>query len=159
VQISKRCEYGLRAMIDLGVAERRGRSHVGVPELARHERISPKYLEQILTRLRTAGYLDARRGRAGGYGLARPPRTIVMGDLVRLLEGPLAPIRCVSETAYERCSCPDEAHCGLRLLMGDVRAAVSRVLDRHTLADAVTVTLRSLRRDGEPIPFAPQEAS
>ena len=68
--------------------------------------------------------------------------------------GPLAPLACVSQTAYERCSCPDEAHCGLRMLMLDVRNAIANILDRYTLAQTVEVTLRKLRRDGAPVPFA-----
>jgi DNA-binding IscR family transcriptional regulator len=72
---------------------------------------------------------------------------------VRLLDGPLAPIRCVSVNAYERCSCPDEDHCGLRMLMLDVRQAVGDVLDRNTLADVVKITLRKIRRDHVRIPF------
>jgi hypothetical protein len=79
---------------------------------------------------------------------------IVMGGVVRLIDGPLAPIRCVSQTAYARCSCPDEDHCGLRILMEDVRSAVAGVLDRHTLADVVGITLRKIRRDGATPPFA-----
>jgi DNA-binding IscR family transcriptional regulator len=78
---------------------------------------------------------------------------IRMGDVVRLIDGPLAPIRCVSKSAYERCSCPDEDHCGLRLLMEDVRAAISGILDRYSLADVVNVTLRKIRRDGIVVPF------
>ena len=69
------------------------------------------------------------------------------GQVVRLIDGPLAPIACVSQTAYARCTCPDEAHCGLRMLMLDVRNAIANVLDRYTLADIVEVTLRKLRRD------------
>jgi hypothetical protein len=70
------------------------------------------------------------------------------------LEGPLAPIGCVSQTAYEKCTCPDEEHCGLRMLMLDVRNAIAGILDRYTLADVVEVTLRKLRRDGLPLPFS-----
>ena len=76
-----------------------------------------------------------------------------MGKVIRLIDGPLAPISCVSVTAYERCSCPDEDHCGLRMLMLDVRNAIARILDRYVLADVVGITLRKMRRDGVPIPF------
>ena len=77
-----------------------------------------------------------------------------MGDMVRLLDGMLAPIPCASESFYQKCTCADEDHCGLRMLMIDVRNAVSNILDRYTLGDVVEVTLRKLRRDGLPIPFA-----
>jgi hypothetical protein len=73
--------------------------------------------------------------------------------VIRLIDGPLAPISCVSVTAYERCSCPDEAHCGLRMLMLDVRNAIARILDRYVLGDVVEITLRKMRRDGVTIPF------
>ena len=78
---------------------------------------------------------------------------IFIGDVVRLIDGPLAPIRCASVTAYKKCSCPDEAHCGLRLLMVDVRNAIANILDRYSLADIVEVTLRKIRRDKAPLPF------
>jgi DNA-binding IscR family transcriptional regulator len=78
---------------------------------------------------------------------------IKFGTVIRLIDGPLAPIPCVSETAYERCTCPDEAHCGLRMLMLDVRTAITKVLDRYTLADIVEITLRKMRRDKVSPPF------
>jgi Iron-dependent Transcriptional regulator len=70
-----------------------------------------------------------------------------------VIDGPLAPISCVSQTAYERCGCPDEEHCGLRMLMLDVRSAIANILDRYTLADVVEVTLRKLRKNKMPLPF------
>lgn len=153
MQLSKRCEYGLRALIDLGIAREQGRPWVRASELSAHERIPVPFLEQILLQLRKAGYVEGRRGKNGGYGLAKAMKDIGMGDVVRLFEGRLAPIACVSRVAYERCSCPDEEHCGLRLLMTDVRTAVTSVLDRHTLADVVGVTLRKMRRDRTRLPF------
>lgn len=103
--------------------------------------------------LKAAGYLDSKRGQLGGYWLKLPMDQIKIGDLVRRIEGPLAPITCVSQNFYKRCSCPDEEHCGLRMLMLDVRNAISEILDRYTLAQVVEVTLRKLRRDGLTIPF------
>ncbi len=153
MSLSKRCEYGLRALIDLGIARELGIALVPLTALSAEERMPESFLEQILIRLREAGLVSARRGKRGGYALARPAGGIRMGDAVRVLEGPLAPIACVSVTAYRRCSCPDEAHCGLRLLMLDVRSAISSVLDRHTLADVVELTLRRYRRDGVEPPF------
>jgi hypothetical protein len=77
-----------------------------------------------------------------------------IGEIVRLIDGPLAPIGCVSQSAYEPCNCPDEAHCGLRMLMLDVRNAIAAILDRYTLADVVEVTTRKLVASGRPLPFS-----
>jgi Rrf2 family protein len=160
MRLTKRGEYGLRAMIDLGIAQEIGRPLLQIAELAEKENIPIKFLEQILVELKGAGYLDSKRGKKGGYFLKKPMDTIKIGDVVRHMEGPLAPIPCVSQNFYERCSCPDEAHCGLRILMLDVRNAISNILDRYTLAQTVEVTLRKIRRDGAPLPFAkPRKAS
>lgn len=153
MRLTKRGEYGLRAMIDLGIAQEVGRPMLQIAELAKKENIPIKFLEQILVELKEAGYLDSKRGKKGGYFLKKPMDTIKIGDVVRGMEGPLAPIPCVSQNFYERCSCPDEVHCGLRILMLDVRNAIANILDRYTLAQTVEVTLRKFRRDGVPIPF------
>jgi Rrf2 family protein len=153
VKLSKRGEYALRALIDFGVAQAIGRPLLQVSELASKEGLPIKFLEQILMQLKAAGYLESRRGKHGGYMLARPPENICIGQVARLIDGPLAPIACVSQTAYERCTCPDEEHCGLRMLMLDVRNAISNVLDRFTLADVVEVTMRKLRKDKVSHPF------
>lgn len=154
MKLTKRGEYALRALIDLGIAQEAGRPMIQIGELAKRERIPIKFLEQILVELKEAGYLDSKRGQQGGYWLKTPMNSIKIGDLVRRIEGPLAPISCASQTAYARCSCPDEEHCGLRMLMLDVRNAISDILDRYTLAQVVEVTLRKIRRNGVPIPFA-----
>lgn len=153
MKLSKRGEYALRALIDFGIAQELGRPLLKIAELVAKERLPVKFLEQILTQLRRGGYIGTKRGKAGGYFLARPAREISLGKVIRLIDGPLAPISCVSVTAYERCSCPDEDHCGLRMLMLDVRNAIARILDRYVLADVVGITLRKMRRDGVPIPF------
>jgi Rrf2 family protein len=154
VKVSKRGEYALRALIDFGLAEALGRPLLQVSELASKEDLPVKFLEQILMQLKAAGYLESRRGKHGGYLLARPPENICIGQVIRLIDGPLAPISCVSHTAYERCSCPDEEHCGLRMLMLDVRNAIANILDRYTLADVVEVTVRKLRKNKMPLPFS-----
>ncbi len=153
MKLSKRGEYALRALIDFGIAHELGRPMLKIGELVEKERLPVKFLEQILTQLRGAGYIETKRGKAGGYFLAKPAREISLGKVIRLIDGPLAPISCVSVTAYEPCSCPDEAHCGLRMLMLDVRNAIARILDRYVLADVVGITLRKMRRDGVAIPF------
>ena len=124
MKISKRGEYALRALIDLGIASELGWPMLQVSELATKEKLPIKFLEQIFTQLKTAGYVESRRGKFGGYSLARPMKRIKFGEVIRMIDGPLAPIRCVSQTSYARCSCPDENHCGLRILMFDVRNAI-----------------------------------
>ena len=155
MKLSKRSEYALRALIDLGIASELGWPMLQASQLAAKERLPIKFLEQIFTQLKTAGYVKSKRGKLGGYSLARRMDQIQFGAVIRLIDGPLAPIRCVSQTAYARCSCPDEAHCGLRMLMLDVRNAIARLLDRYTLADIVQITLRKLRRDKVTPPFLP----
>ncbi len=154
MRLSKRGEYALRALIDLGIAHELGRPMLQVTELATKEKLPVKFLEQILTQLKAGGYVETKRGKLGGYSLSKPMTQIKFGAVIRLIDGPLAPIPCVSRTAYERCSCPDEAHCGLRMLMFDVRNAIARVLDRYTLATIVEITLRKMRRDKVIVPFA-----
>jgi Rrf2 family protein len=154
MQLTKKGEYALRMLIRLGVARRMGRDVVSVSTLAESEKLPFKFLEQILGLLRQEGYVESRRGKQGGAMLARPMEQIKIGDVVRLIDGRLAPIGCASETDYEKCTCPDETHCGLRMLMIDVRNAISRILDRYTLADVVAVTIRKMERDGVVVPFA-----
>ena len=153
MKLSKRGEYALRALIDLGIASELGWPMLQVSELATKEKLPIKFLEQIFTQLKAAGYVNSRRGKFGGYSLGRPMNRIKFGAVIRLIDGPLAPIRCVSATSYARCSCPDEAHCGLRMLMLDVRNAIAKLLDRYTLADIVDITLRKYRRDKVTPPF------
>src|SRR5215472_7677026 len=153
MKLSKRGEYALRALIDLGIASELGWPMLQISELASKEKLPIKFLEQIFTQLKSAGYVASRRGKFGGYSLARPMTQIKFGAVIRLIDGPLAPIRCVSKMSYARCSCPDEIHCGLRMLMFDVRNAISTILDRYSLADIVEITLRKYRRDKITPPF------
>lgn len=154
MQISKRCEYALRTLIDLGLASHVGREFVSSTELAAKERIPKQFLEQILYQLGALELVSSKRGTKGGYALSPGARAMRVSNLVRQIDGPLAPIRCVSEMAYRPCTCPDEQHCGLRMLMADVRNAVLSVMDAHTLADVIDVTFRSLKRDRIALPFA-----
>jgi Rrf2 family protein len=147
MRLSKRGEYALRALIDIGIASELGRPMLQVSELAAKEKLPVKFLEQILTQLKAAGYVKSKRGKLGGYSLAKRMDRIRFGSVIRLIDGPLAPIPCVSQTSYVRCTCPDEVHCGLRMLMLDVRNAIAKILDRYTLAEIVEITLRKLRRD------------
>lgn len=156
MHLSKKAEYALRATIHLGIAHELGLATVAGADLAEANRLPLKFIERILQELREAGIVETRRGKFGGYTLAKAPESIGIGDLVRLMDGRLAPICCASETAYQRCTCPDEAHCGLRMLMIDVRNAIANILDRYTIAQVVEVTLRKMRRDGIEPPFASQ---
>jgi Rrf2 family protein len=154
MRLSKKGEYALRALIDLGIAAEVGRDLLQVKELADSEQLPVRFLEQIMVDLRAGGFVESRRGKFGGYRLAKKASDIVIGEVVRMIDGPLAPIGCVSQSAYVSCSCPDEEHCGLRMLMTDVRNAISNIMDRYTLAEVVEVTLRKMRRDGVALPFS-----
>lgn len=160
VKLTKRGEYALRTLIRLGVLQRLGTPIVSVSRLAESERIPAKFLENILAELKAEGYVEGIRGKAGGTRLSCNLDTTKMGELVRFLEGKLAPIGCASETAYEPCSCPDADHCGLRMLMIDVRNAIAGILDRYSLGDVVTVTMRKMERDGlVPAAAAPRKTA
>ena len=136
MRLSKRGEYGLRAMMALAAPGPDGNSPIlQIREIAEQEQMPGKFLEQILLALKNAGLLHSKMGVGGGYHLARPAADISLGQIVRVLDGPLAPVKCVSQMAYEPCGCPDEETCGLRLVMGDVRNAISEVLDGTSLAD------------------------
>jgi Rrf2 family protein len=140
MRLSKRGEYGLRAMIMLA-----GNPHSDsqlpillIKEIAEQEKIPIKFLEQILLSLKNIGLLHSKMGVGGGYYLAKPPGEITLGQIIRVLDGPIAPIRCVSQIAYETCGCPDEETCGLRMVMFDVRTAMVDILDHTSLLDVAT---------------------
>lgn len=136
MRLSKRGEYGLRAMIVLAENASSGDSPMTqIKDIAEREQIPVKFLEGILLTLKNAGLLHSKMGVGGGYYLARPPKDITLGQIFRVLDGPVAPIKCVSQMAYEPCGCPDEQTCGLRLVMGDVRNAIADILDNTSLAD------------------------
>jgi Rrf2 family protein len=149
MRLSKRGEYGLRAMIDLATWDH-GSTAVQIKDIAEREQIPPKFLEQILLTLKNAGLLHSKMGVGGGYYLAKAADQISLGNIVRILDGPLAPVRCVSQMAYEPCGCPDEDTCGLRLVMSDVRNAIADILDGTTLADVTQrVDAARLLRTGD----------
>ena len=158
MHLSKKSEYALRATINLGIAAEVGRVTVSGAELAEANRLPLKFIERILQELREAGIVETHRGKFGGYALAKPAGEIGVGQLIRLIDGRLAPICCASENAYQPCTCPDEDHCGLRMVMIDVRNAIANILDRYTIAQVVEVTLRKMRRDGIVPPFSPADA-
>ncbi|MBC8126203.1 MAG: Rrf2 family transcriptional regulator [Gloeobacteraceae cyanobacterium ES-bin-144] len=153
MHLSKKAEYAIRATIHLGIAAEVGRTTISGAELAETNRLPLKFVERILQELREAGIVETHRGKFGGYALAKPASEIGIGQLVRLMDGRLAPICCASENAYQSCSCPDEDHCGLRMIMIDVRNAIANILDRYSIAQVVEVTMRKMRRDGIAPPF------
>ncbi|MCK6479295.1 MAG: Rrf2 family transcriptional regulator [Planctomycetes bacterium] len=134
--LSRKTKYALKALVVL--ARRREEGPLPVAAIARADRIPRSFLENILLELKSAGFVASTRGRAGGWALARSPAAIRIGHVVRAVEGPLAPLPCVSRTAYRPCAdCRDEEACEVRFLMKRVRDETARILDGTTLEDAV----------------------
>ena len=117
MRISKKGEYALRAMIYLSLNYKK--DFVQIQKISEKEKIPEKFLEQILLELKKAGFLQSRRGIGGGYGLIKPPNEITLAQVIRIIDGPLAPLSCVSKWAH--ISCPEEKNCGLYRVMLDVR--------------------------------------
>jgi Rrf2 family protein len=131
--LTRKSKYGLKALLVL--AEEADRGPMLISELADRQRLPKKFLEAILLELKRAGLLHSKKGKGGGYVLGRKPTEITVGQVIRVLEGPLALTPCVSQTAYRRCDeCVDEKACGVRLAMKEVRDATARILDNTTLA-------------------------
>ncbi len=134
--LSKKTKYGLQALLYLAQKYKHG--SVLISDLAKEERIPKKFLEAILLDLKNHGLLHSKKGKGGGYVLGRNPSEISFGQVIRILEGPLAPVSCVSQSAYRRCEeCQDETICGIRMVMKDVREAMANILDKTTLADVI----------------------
>jgi Rrf2 family protein len=133
MKLSLRGEYALRALVVLG--QNYGPEVVRIQTISDQQNIPKRFLEQILNDLRTARLVESKRGVAGGYRLALPPEKIHLSTVVRHIEGALAPISCVSERFYEKCTCPDENTCGIRSVMKDVREAILKILENTTVAD------------------------
>jgi Rrf2 family protein len=132
MRLSRRSEYGLRALIDL---VRHGDTRpISLAALAERNNLPPKFLEQIMATLKRGGIVRTTLGSHGGYEIAEEPGRVSVGRVIRLLDGALAPLGCVSLRYYEPCSCPDEATCALRDVMLDVRDNMLDILDRETLA-------------------------
>lgn len=138
--LSKQSKYGLRALIFLA-RQSHGRP-VLISEIAQREKIPRKFLERILLDLKKRGVLQSRMGKGGGYKLARQPEQITVSEIVRITDGPLAPVPCVSQTAYAKCTdCNDEALCSIRVVMKEVRDEIARILDHTSLADMLAKQL------------------
>lgn len=131
--LTKKAKYGLKAMVHL--AELPAGEGVSIGDIAEANALPRKFLEAILLDLRNAGFVRSRKGRGGGYTLARAPETIRVGDVIRALDGPLAPIPCASRTAYVACDdCTDLEACTVRRIMQNVRDAMADILDHTSLA-------------------------
>lgn len=134
--LSKKTKYGLKALTYL--ASQEDRNPVQISEIAKHENISQKFLESILLTLRKTGILGSKKGKGGGYYLIKEPLDIQMTSVMRVLEGPIAMIPCVSLNFYEKCDdCPDEATCSVHKLMIQVRDSALEVYRNTTLADLI----------------------
>lgn len=130
--LSKKAKYGIRALLYL--AERRGQGPVMIKDIAASERIPKKFLEAILVDLKSGGILRSRAGRSGGYELLRPAEDVNLGQVIRIMDGPLAPIPCVSQMAYAPCDdCTDERTCLIRFVMKEVRDSTAKILENKTL--------------------------
>ncbi len=136
--LSKKAKYGLQAIIFLAKEDRKKKGPIPIAELAKHDKIPKKFLEIILLELRKQGILHSKMGVNGGYSLGRPADLISIGQVVRVLDGPLAAVSCVSKTAYRKCDeCKNEKSCEIRKIMKQVRDSTARILDGTTLADAL----------------------
>jgi Rrf2 family protein len=141
--LAKRSKYAIKAL--LALTDHEPGEPVRIVDLAHEEQIPPKFLELILLGLKNQGILQSRKGKGGGYLLARDPADIYLGQIVRMFDGPLAPVPCASQTAYVACAdCPNEAVCGVHLAMKAVRDATAKVLDGTSIA--------SLRRQMADVP-------
>src|SRR5881409_3204804 len=133
MKLSLRGEYTLRALLVLG-QNYSSQPVLRIQTISRLQNIPKRFLEQILNELKSAGIVESRRGVAGGYRLRMAPEQVTLAEVIRYIEGPLAPVSCVSERFYERCTCPDEPNCGIRSVMKDVREAIVKILESVTLA-------------------------
>ena len=138
--LSKKTKYGLKALTYM--AKKEGKSPVLISEIAEQENISKKFLEIILLQLKNSGFLGSKKGKGGGYYLIRDPEKITVASLIRVLEGPIAMLPCVSLNFYEKCDdCKNEEACSLSRLMIEVRDSTLKVLENKTLADLTRSTL------------------
>ncbi len=131
MRISKKAEYALRALVAIARQPRSWSIH----ELSAQEKIPIKFLEQILLALRHEGMLSSKRGVGGGYTLLRAPGEITLREVLRILDGPVAPVPCAAEQPTERCTCPDPRTCPLRLMMIELRSDITHLLEARTIED------------------------
>jgi len=136
--LSKKVKYAIKALIVLARAHGQERGTLQVAEIAEQSNAPKKFLEQILQELKNAGILKSRKGQNGGYYLLRKPEELTLTQIIRLIDGPIAPISCVSLNYYERCEdCPEEEVCGLRHVMIKVRDTNLQVYNNTTVSDLI----------------------
>jgi len=135
MKITKKGEYAMRALVDLALNYKKGMRQI--QDIVREESIPGKFLEQILVILKNAGFIQSKRGIGGGYFLSKSPGEISLGEVIRLIDGPLAPLECVNA---QHLNCSKEITCGIRSVMLDVANATAEILDRVTLTDVCNKT-------------------
>ena len=137
--LSKKAKYGIRAV--LALAKNHEKGPMRIADLAENEAIPKKFLEFILLELRNSGILHSLKGKGGGYVLGRELNAISMGEIIRVLDGPLAPVPCVSETAYRKCEdCLDERTGSIRVVMKSVRDSIAEILDGTSLNSLLKIS-------------------
>jgi Rrf2 family protein len=154
MKLSLRGEYALRALVVLGLNYHgTDEAVVRIQTISDQQNIPKRFLEQILNDLRTAGMVESKRGLTGGYRLKRDPNEITLAEVIRHIEGPLAPVSCVSEYYYEKCSCPDESTCPIRSIMKDVRDKIAKTLESMTVSHLCERARTLKATQSEPLDF------
>jgi Rrf2 family protein len=133
MKLSLRGEYAMRALVVLG--ENYSDAVIPTQSIATQQNIPKRFLEQILNDLKSGGFVESRRGVSGGHRLAKAPGLITLAEVLRHIEGAIAPVSCVSENFYKACTCPDESTCAIRSVMKDVREAIVKVVEHVTISD------------------------
>jgi Rrf2 family cysteine metabolism transcriptional repressor len=151
MRLSLRGEYAVRALLVLGLNYEQ--PVVRIQTISDQQNIPKRFLEQILNDLKSGGMVQSKRGVGGGYRLARPPEQITLASVVRHIEGALAPVSCVSEKFYEKCSCPDESRCAIRSVMKEVRDAIVEIVERVTIAELCQRARKLQEQPLDPVDF------
>jgi Rrf2 family cysteine metabolism transcriptional repressor len=131
--LSNRAKYATRALVEL--TKHYDKGPVSIQEIGDRQNIPVKFLEQILFTLKMVGFVRSKKGPGGGYYLAKPPKEVILGQVVRALDGPIAPISCVSVYGYQECGCPNPETCGLKEVFREARDAIAGVLDSTSFED------------------------
>jgi Rrf2 family protein len=149
--LSSRTQYALRALLDLCAHQDEG--PVLIQDIAARQNIPLKYLQQILAAMREEGFVKSRKGPGGGYYLAVKPEALMLGSVIRKIDGPLAPVSCVSKTAYDECGCPDPETCPLKTTFGQARDAIAEVYDKVSFAQLQADLLAAVHEQRDTLDF------
>ena len=150
--ISSKTKYAIKALIALAEAQAVGGPPMRIEEIATRAGAPKRFLEHILLDMRNAGIIGSRRGRDGGYVLIKLPEVVAIGDVLRMIDGPLAPLPCLSRRAYQRCAdCEDEATCRIRRVFGDLFSAYLLLVESLTLADLMGRDSVPIHAEFEPV--------